>query len=212
MELFRRLLTPAPADRVLDVGCGPAESGLAALAGELRITGLDKVNRPGYEGPSRRFVQGDARALPFADGEFEIAYSNSVIEHVDPADRPRFAAELMRVANRWFVQTPARSFPVEPHVLIPFFQHLPRRARRALWRFGASKDEFHDIPLLSETNLMELFPGSVLVRERFLGMTKSLIAVGGQPTGRIPSLNAASPGASVSERSGTPAQPGPGDA
>ena len=32
---------------------------------------------------------------------------------------PAFAAEMRRVARGWFVQTPAWSFPIEPHALLP---------------------------------------------------------------------------------------------
>jgi len=113
--------------RVLDVGCGSL--GLRALEPGLDITGVDLVPRPAYPGP---FVQADAtRELPFADGEFDLAYSSSVIEHIAPPDRPRFAAELRRVARGWFVQTPAASFPIEPHRPL-----APARAAQALLAIG----------------------------------------------------------------------------
>ena len=61
------------------------------------------------------FVQADAtERLPFDDGAFDLAYSSSVVEHVAPARRAAFAAEVRRVARGWFVQTPAWSFPIEP--------------------------------------------------------------------------------------------------
>lgn len=203
-ELFRRLVAPEPGERLVDVGCGPAGAGPAAFEPELEVTGVDAAHRPDWSASGHRFVQADARVLPFGDREFDIAYSNSVIEHLEPADRPRFAREVRRVAKRWFVQTPARGFPVEPHVLLPFFQHLPLGARRRLWRFGASHDEFQDIRLLDAHELRALFPGSVIVRERFMGITKSLIAAG--PSGEIrgSKLKVNDPGSNVSERSGAP--------
>ena len=125
-----------------------------------------------------RFVRGDARDLPFADGEFEIAYSNSLVEHLDPVDRPQFADEVRRVAGRYWVQTPNRWFPVEPHVLLPGFQFLPERARRRLWRLGMPRTPYERIELLDAGELAALFPDAVILRERFAGMTKSLIAAG----------------------------------
>ncbi|MFN2613099.1 MAG: class I SAM-dependent methyltransferase [Solirubrobacterales bacterium] len=184
--VFERMIDPRPGERILDIGCGPAGTGLAALEPEAAITGVDSIGRPGYESGPRRFVEADARALPFADDSFEIAYSNSVVEHLDPADRPRFAQEIRRVAGRYLVQTPNRWFPVEPHVLLPGFQFLPLSARRRLWGMGVSEDPFADIRLLDAGQLRELFPGAVIVRERFAGFTKSLIAVG--PAERIPCL------------------------
>jgi SAM-dependent methyltransferase len=151
-EVYRRLIAPQPGETVVDIGCGPAGTGLAALEPEAPITGVDAANRPGYAQGPRSFVQADARALPFEDDSFAIAHSSSVIEHVDPVDRPRFAAELRRVTGRYIVQTPNRWFP--------------------------SKDLFQDIRLLDSAELRRLFPDAVIVRERFFGLTKSLIAVG----------------------------------
>ncbi|MEA2478719.1 MAG: hypothetical protein QOJ07_641 [Thermoleophilaceae bacterium] len=181
-------------DRVLDVGCGSA--GLRALDhGRHDIVGLDRLPQPRYAGGAEAFVQGDALAMPFADGEFAVAYCNSLIEHLDPADRPRLAAEVRRVSDRWFVQTPNRWFPVEPHVLLPLFQFLPRSLRRRLWRFGASGGEFEDIALLDARELAELFPDAVIVRERFGPLTKSLMAIGpgDRLAGAMRSAGAAAP-------------------
>ena len=181
LELFLRLMRPGTADPVVDVGCGA--SGLAAVAPRLSVTGVDAVERPGY--PGAAFVRADGRALPFADGEFAIAYSNSVIEHVvGPEDRRRFAAELRRVGERYFVQTPNRWFPVEPHALLPLVHYLPRSLGRRLWRLGVSDDPFEDTRLLGAGELRELFPDALIVRERVGPLTKSLIAAG--PAERIP--------------------------
>jgi SAM-dependent methyltransferase len=177
-EVYKHYIAPQPGETVVDVGCGPAGTGLALLEPEAPITGVDAANRPGYAQGPRSFVQADARALPFEDDSFAIAHSSSVIEHLDPVDRPRFAAELRRVADRYIVQTPNRWFPVEPHVLLPGFQFLPLALRRRLWRLGVSKDPFQDIRLLDAAELRRLFPDAVIVRERFGGLTKSLIAVG----------------------------------
>jgi SAM-dependent methyltransferase len=178
--LYRRVMAPRPDDRILDVGCGPV--GLAGFEPDADITGLDSYFRPDY--PGRQFVPGDATELPFADTEFAIAYSNSLVEHLDPADRARFASEIRRVASRYWVQTPNRRFPVEPHTLLPCFQFLPRALRRRLWRFGVAGGEFEDIRLLDAAELRRLFPDAVILRERVAGLTKSLIATG--PAQRLP--------------------------
>src|SRR3984893_2527829 len=133
-ERFFALAGLGPDARVLDLGCG--ELGLRALEPALDITGVDMVDRPRYPGP---FVRADAASgLPFASGEFDLVYCASVIEHVPPAHRERFAAELRRVGRGWLVQTPAFSFPVEPHSLLPAAHWLPPRLRRGYWRLGAA--------------------------------------------------------------------------
>jgi SAM-dependent methyltransferase len=167
--LFPRL--PAGA-RIVDVGCGAL--GLRALEPGLDITGVDRVERPGYPGP---FVQADVIVgLPFADGAFDLAYCSSVVEHVAPADRAAFAAEVRRVARGWFVQTPAFGFPVEPHALLPFAHWLPAGLRRPYWRLGAA-GAWEDIRLLRRGELAALFPGSEIHGERLGPLTKSWIAV-----------------------------------
>jgi SAM-dependent methyltransferase len=141
-----------PSARVLDVGCGAL--GLRALEPQLDITGVDLVDRPAYPGP---FVRADATAgLPFADGEFDLVYSSSVIEHVPTERRAAFAAELRRVGRGWFVQTPAFSFPIEPHSLLPAAHWLPPRLRRAYWRLGAA-GEWEEIALLRRPQIEALF-------------------------------------------------------
>ena len=167
-------MRPAESDPVLDVGCGSV--GLATLGVPGRVTGVDRGDRPDY--PGERFVQADARELPFADGEFAIAYSNSLIEHLPRRrSRQRAAAEMARVGRRLFVQTPNRWFPIEPHALLPLVHWLPRSLGRRLWKLGVTGEPFDDIQLLTARELQALFPGARIVRERVGPLTKSLIAV-----------------------------------
>jgi SAM-dependent methyltransferase len=164
-------LTQLGADaRVLDLGCGAL--GLRALEPERDITGVDLCDRPGYPGP---FVRADAAAgLPFADGEFDLVYCSSVIEHVPRARRGMFASELRRVGRGWLVQTPAFSFPVEPHSLLPFAHWLPVHVRRRYWRVGAAGAWEH-IELLRRSELEALFGPAQA--ERFGPLVKSWVCV-----------------------------------
>lgn len=167
--LFPRL---PPDARIVDVGCGAL--GLRALEPDRDITGVDLRPRPGYPGP---FVQADVLAgLPFADAEFDLAYCSSVIEHVAPGDRPAFAAELRRVARGVFVQTPAWSFPIEPHALLPFAHWLPVGLRRRYWRLGAAGG-WEEIALLRRSELAALFAGAEIHAERLGPLAKSWVAI-----------------------------------
>jgi SAM-dependent methyltransferase len=156
--------------RILDVGCG--RLGLRALEPSLDVCGLDVVPRPEYPGP---FVLGDpAEGLPFEDGEFDLAYCSSVIEHVPRARRAAFAAEVRRVARGWYVQTPARSFPLEPHSLLPGAHWLPVPARRRYWRLGAARG-WEEIELLGRAEMETLFGPARA--ERWGPLVKSWVCV-----------------------------------
>ena len=142
-----------------------------------------------------RCVEGDARQMPqFRDKEFHIAFSNSVIEHVGGlADQARMAQEVRRVARHYYVQTPNRRFPIEPHFLFPFFQALPVGTR--VWLLTHMRLGWHEkspdreeawrvvtgVRLLTKTEMIELFPEALLYEERFLGLVKSFVAY--TPTG-----------------------------
>jgi SAM-dependent methyltransferase len=171
LERFLHAAGVAPDTRIVDIGCG--ELGLIGLAPELSVTGVDLDERPGYPG---EFVRADATdRLPFADGEFDLAYANSVIEHIAPSKRHAFARELRRVAHGWYVQTPAISFPIEPHSLLPAAHWLPRSARRLYWRLGAAGGDPGEIHLLRRRELEALFGPAV--PERFGPLTKSWISI-----------------------------------
>jgi SAM-dependent methyltransferase len=169
-ERFFSLTNLTEGARVLDLGCGAL--GLRALEPELNITGVDLAPRPDYPGP---FVRADAAAgLPFADREFDLVYCSSVIEHVPSGQRAAFAAETRRVGRGWFVQTPAYSFPLEPHSLLPFAHWLPVAVRHPYWRLGAA-DEWEEIELLRRDEMEALF-GPALP-ERAGGLVKSWVCV-----------------------------------
>ncbi len=156
--------------RIVDIGCGTL--GLRRHAPDHDITGVDRVARPEYPGP---LVVADVlEGLPFADGEFDLAYCSSVIEHIAPPQRAAFAAELRRVARGWYVQTPALSFPIEPHALLPFAHWLPRAVRRPYWRLGVA-GEWEEIELLRRAEMRALFGEPVA--ERAGPLVKSWISV-----------------------------------
>jgi hypothetical protein len=136
-------------------------------------------------------VAGDAAAMPqFGDDRFDIVFSNSVIEHLRSLDRQRrMAGEVRRLAKRYFVQTPNYWFPIEPHFWFPGFQFLPVAARvwllrhRALGSYPRAANErqarefVDEIRLLKKAEVKALFPDATILHERFLGMTKSFMAV-----------------------------------
>lgn len=134
---------------------------------------------------------GDACNLPahIASRRYDLVFSNSVLEHVGGHERRlRFAESVHALADRHWVQTPYRYFPIEPHWLAPGMQFLPVRARVALayrWPLAHSpaasrEDAVVEVlwtELVGYTQMRHLFPKSQIRAERLMGLPKSLIAV-----------------------------------
>ena len=109
------------------------EAGVAITILNLEPEELSKTNQ--ISGATQfHAAVGDARDMPqFTDKEFDIVFSNSVIEHVgDYSDQRKMMNEVRRVGKRYFVQTPNYFFPVEPHFHIIGFQFLPVSLRALL--------------------------------------------------------------------------------
>jgi len=133
---------------------------------------------------------GDACGMPqYRDKEFDIVFSNSVIEHVGNDVRIRqMAAELRRVGRNYYIQTPNYYFPVEPHFFFPLFQFLPISVRTTLVQHlnlffinkhpvrAEAEAEVRNINLLTKRQVKELFPQARIVEERLFGIVKSIQA------------------------------------
>lgn len=181
-QLFIEACAVQSDDRIIDVGAGWGAA-LERFNRTNPIVALDLSPQPSdwLSSENVRVVQGDGTRLPFADKEFDVAFSNSVIEHVPPERQTEFASEIRRIAPRYFVQTPNKYFIIEPHYQLPLFQFLPRRVRQALNRRFTlgwqAKGEWEEIRLLSAHDLRQLFPDATIMRERVFGLTKSIMAV-----------------------------------
>ena len=186
MDAFLELAKPQPDTSILDLG-GTAESWAGT---NLNVTLLNLRAPNGGMPPNLSYAQGDATNIPFGDDTFDIVFSNSMIEHLYTCEHQAQAArEAMRVGKKLWIQTPNRWFPIEPHFLTPFVHWLPKESRKRLVRnftlwglVTRPSDEYahevvDEINLLSAGDLRELFPGCRIVREHFLGLTKSLIVV-----------------------------------
>jgi SAM-dependent methyltransferase len=193
IERCVRLLGIGEQSRVLDVGGTMEIWRLAPVVPRLVILNEPRAGEEAQGGGALIFA--DGRALPFRDQAFDVVFSNSVIEHVgDWESQQRFAAEAVRVGRKYWVQTPNRRFPVESHLCTPLVHWLPRSWQARLLRWGTvwewiarptpDRREFYldhyltKVRLLTAGNLRRLFPGATILRERFLGLTKSFVAFG----------------------------------
>ena len=184
MQWFGRRFSVLPTTHILDVGGGEFNWRLLDAKPQLIYLNLSASQ------PAERWVIADGRHLPFMANTFDIVYSNSVIEHLSTYDnQQQFADECRRVGVHIYVQTPNYWFFVEPHLISPFIHWLPRTWQRRLLRrctvWGliarptqqACDDFLAEVRLLTAPEMEQLFPDAEIIHERFLGFTKSLIAV-----------------------------------
>lgn len=169
-----------PCPRVLDIGGLPATwTGEDSRFAE-HVTVLNTFPKP--PACCLDYVRADGRSLPFESAAFDLAFSNSVIEHLESLeDQRQFAREMLRVGGRVYCQTPNRWFPVEPHHLTLFLHWLPERCftpgvHRWLSFNGWRGKPRERIRFLTRTQLASLFPGCQIRVEYFLGWPKSFAA------------------------------------
>jgi SAM-dependent methyltransferase len=198
-KMFRRFEALVPFDdttTVIDVGVTPdrelADSNfferLFPHPHNLTATSIEDAAFLEALHPGLRFVRTDGTTLPFADGEFDVAFSSAVLEHVgDRAAQRRFVEELCRVSRRFYLTTPNRWFPIEVHTFLPLLHWLPQRwhqrtlclLRKPFWA------ETSNLNLLSGDELTALFPADAevrLVRHRTAGWCSNLIVHGRSST------------------------------
>lgn len=186
--VFLDKLCVTPDNKILDVGgTGQTWTGSGL---EKNVTLLN-LHQPKKKDIEKGFtcVKGDALNMDmFVDNQFDVVFSNSVIEHVGSQKNQRlFAREICRVGKSYWVQTPNKYFPVEPHFLFPFFQFLPDSVKRKVgvsWPYSHHKQwnlsnerifqDLKDLRLLSKYELLSLFKNGSVYKEKYLGLTKVL--------------------------------------
>jgi hypothetical protein len=174
--------------KILDVGGCPTYWMYRKLPG--RFTALNLLSYvPPAELNGFELVVGDATRLPYADRAFDIAHSNSVIEHVSTwENQVAFANEVRRVGRGVWVQTPARYFPMEPHTLDLLWHWFPAKVQRPFlrhftpwgWMSRPTAQQVDDFlrttRLLTHREMKTLFPDCEILCEKVGGITKSYVA------------------------------------
>ncbi|MCC8969695.1 class I SAM-dependent methyltransferase [Bradyrhizobium brasilense] len=201
--LVRTVNLPLDA-KILDLGGGTGRHIRAILPRHTDITVCD-ISADDLKAARERFgfktvLLRETERLPFDNQAFDFCFCSSVIEHVTGPKQDvvtiedgaafqsiarehqnRFAGEISRVAKSFYVQTPYRYFPIESHTWLPgIIVLLPRRLQIALierfnrfW-FKRTAPDWH---LLDWREMTETFPDAKIYRERYLGVTKSLMAI-----------------------------------
>jgi hypothetical protein len=191
MDGLMRTLEIKPGTRVLDLGGSPViwenvpvplDITILNLPGGIPSFDLDSLDRK-TSAHTFHYVEGDACNVPqFPDRSFDLAFSNSVIEHVGPAEKQEaFAREVVRVGKSYWVQTPSAWFPIEAHTGMPFYWFYPERLRAWLLRRSQKKlptwwtEYIAGTRVLSRRRMAELFPNAPVHVEFFFGLPKSYV-------------------------------------
>lgn len=185
MQMFIDTMGIKGGERILDLG-GTPEFWLDCPH-SLDIT---IINLPGFNDPDPQpthhnltLLEGDARNVEmFDDRAFDIAFSNSVIEHVGDENRQaEMARENARLGMGYWVQTPSIRFPVEAHNHMPFWWFWPkwlrdRTLRRWHRRFPEWAEMIEETRVIHRKDFEKMFPDGEIIVERKYGFTKSYIA------------------------------------
>lgn len=192
-ELFLNLVKTGAQDAILDIGVtNSAFPGANYLESHYQfpenITALGNEKLVEFKKafPKIKTVQGDGRRLPFSDNEFDIVYSNAVLEHVGDYEKQKmFIAESFRVAKRiTYITTPNKFFLIDSHTLIPLAHWAPLKTRNKIYKiFGreswASVDTLNLVSasdlkkMLAELNIKNY----ELKKQRFLGWTTNFMLI-----------------------------------
>jgi Methyltransferase domain len=181
MQDMLRLLKLPPRARIVELGGTEANWKLIDHDFHITLVNLPGGNPPVSDPKVFESLEGDACDLKgmFADNSFDVAFSNSVIEHVGPEDRQaQFASEVRRLAPAYWVQTPSPLFPLEAHTRIPFYWQRSPKSRQAIldrWaqRVPVWTEMLRDTRVLSAKRMQELFPDGQLYQEKVFGIEKS---------------------------------------
>lgn len=170
-------------DEVLDIACGTGVTSITAASKGANVTGLDLTpdllavaeDEAALAGlPGIRWREGDAEALPFTDGAFDVVLSS--FGHMFTPDPAAAASELLRVAKPGgriaFTTWPPESavgqifqavgalLPPPPGAAAPPAWGVPETVRE---RLGDSVTDIHfergtvTWPMLSAGHLWQLF-------------------------------------------------------
>jgi hypothetical protein len=144
--------------------------------------------------PNIRRLNADVLTLSAANlAEYDVIFSNSLIEHLPGRQAQRQLAQAIRDSGRpYFLQTPNKRSPVDPHFpkpYVPFFATYPRtvQARLLSWSalgsgsaspsYEAALTRLQNYYPLTTRDVRQLFPQARVVVERPMGVPMSIIAM-----------------------------------
>ncbi|MEM7364630.1 MAG: class I SAM-dependent methyltransferase [Pseudomonadota bacterium] len=175
-------MKPEPGMRVLDVGGQPYVWDSVPTPLDITCLNLPGIAVTEHDTHHKiRYVDGNGCQMPeHVRGDFDLVFSNSVIEHVgDGSNRAQFASEIQRISPRFWVQTPNKHYPFEAHTGMPFWWYYPQSVRDYFIRGWSRKlpawtEMVSGTTYVPRNELTSLFPGAT-IEDEWLGLPKSYI-------------------------------------
>ena len=189
---FMAQVAPTPEMLVLDVGFSDIEYSSVdnyiekhyPYPERLTALGIDSSKNFQRLYPNVKVITYDGTRFPFADKQFDVCWSNAVLEHVGDSDRQvSFLKEVKRVSRKAFITTPNRLFPVELHTRTPLLHYLPKRLFDWCIKLAGKKWAAGDfMHLLSESDLRRRLAQAgiedyQLIRNRFFGFAMDFVVL-----------------------------------
>jgi len=189
-DFFMTVMKPDNTTRILDVGVSSENTksvsnffeNLYPYPWNITCVGTEDGSYLEAKYNGLRFYRVNPhQVLPFKDQDFDVAFSNAVVEHTGNRSQQKFfIREICRVAKNVFIITPNRGFPLETHTGLPLIHYLPKRVFRKILKgtkfdYWSSEDNLN---LLTVREFKELFPHDVGIefkKIKIFGFTSNLI-------------------------------------
>lgn len=147
-QLFLQAFNPTEKDSILDIGFNneehsPVDNFLEQnypYPQNITALGVDADDLFKQRYPMVKTIIYDGQKYPFADKQFDIGWSNAVIEHVGNREaQVLFLLEIIRTCHHVYLTTPNRYFPIELHTRIPLLHWLPKNVFDSIIKFTPKK-------------------------------------------------------------------------
>lgn len=184
---FMEYCKPSESDNVLDLGATPdtrlADSNFFEMLypwkQNITVASIENCSALVEKLGLKAYVYNEPKkSLPFTDKEFDILFCSAVLEHVGTReDQKYFLEECLRVADRVFLTTPYRYFPLEMHTFVPFlhwlpwtwFQKIVKPIQKGFW------SDINNLNLLSKRDVHDLTSMVKVDFVRTVGLKSNLI-------------------------------------
>ncbi|MFQ4141320.1 class I SAM-dependent methyltransferase [Chlorogloeopsis sp. ULAP02] len=160
MEIFLECMCPRTGARIIDIGGTPELWEMIDIDLQITLLNLPGVHKKLPNSLKRNYEIFEADAcgwLSFADNEFDLVFSNSVIEHIGCwKQQKNFAANVRRLAPSYWVQTPSIWFPLEAHCNLPFWWFYPSCLKQVWLHHWKEQGQHFLCKQMAQTQIMSL--------------------------------------------------------